>query len=52
MTQKQVTVTLDILYIKAIQKLADDNFEGNFSMALRSSLRKHNVTGLIGLDIT
>ncbi len=52
MTQKQVTVTLDTLYIQSIQKLADDNFEGNFSMALRNFLRKHNVTGLIELDIT
>lgn len=48
MTQKQVTVTLDILYIQSIQKLADDMFEGNFSMALRHFLRKHNVTEIIG----
>ena len=47
MTQKQVTVTLDILYIKAIQKLADKNFEGNFSMALRSFLRNNNVTDIL-----
>ena len=47
MTQKQITVTLDVLYIKAIQVIANKNFEGNFSMALRSFLRNNNVTAIL-----
>ncbi len=43
MTNKQRTVTLDEEQIKALQKLADKDFEGNLSMALRAFLRDNNL---------
>ncbi len=39
----QITVTIEEQQINALQKLADKDFEGNLSMALRAFLRDNNL---------
>lgn len=47
MTSKQISVTLDKDQVKALQQIADENYEGNFSMALRFFLKEHKVTDVL-----
>lgn len=42
MTTNSVTFLCDTEIYTAIQKEADENFEGNFSMSLRNILKKWN----------